>query len=87
MDLMRVHVIGGPGTGKTAVAGAIAKSLDLPLVELDRVVAYRPPADGPIPPSRSWERAAARAAVDVVVSGAWKEPPGLDLSDRARDGD
>lgn len=55
---MRVHVIGGPGTGKTTVGRTIATELGVPLVELDRVIAYHPPkADEPVPFS-SWKRTA-----------------------------
>lgn len=33
----RIHVIGGPGTGKTTLAGALGEALDLPVVHLDEV--------------------------------------------------
>jgi adenylate kinase family enzyme len=33
----RIHVIGGPGTGKTTLAGALGVALDLPVVHLDEI--------------------------------------------------
>lgn len=33
----RIHVIGGPGTGKTTLAGALGAALDLPVIHLDDV--------------------------------------------------
>lgn len=53
---MRVHVIGGPGTGKTTVGRAVAAELGLSLVELDRALAYRSPRPSDTVPFSSWER-------------------------------
>lgn len=39
----RVHVIGGPGAGKTTVGQRLATRLTVPYLDLDRVAAYRPP--------------------------------------------
>ena len=84
---MRVHVIGGPGTGKTTAGSAIADSLGVPLVELDRAMAYRPPPGSAPAPLASWERvswddrviaAAALAEEPAWVSegiyAGWTEP-------------
>jgi predicted kinase len=33
----RIHIIGGPGSGKTTLAGALGAALDLPVIHLDDV--------------------------------------------------
>jgi cytidylate kinase len=84
---MRVHVIGGPGTGKTTVGRAIAAELGLSLVELDRAIAYGPPRADEALPFSSWERvtwddrllaatalANAPAWVSEGVYAGWTEP-------------
>jgi adenylate kinase family enzyme len=73
--LMRVHVIGGPGAGKTTIGHAIADGLGVRLVELDRAIAYQPPqAAGPVPFS-SWDRVAwddrLRAANALASETEW----------------
>lgn len=72
---MRVHVIGGPGTGKTTVGRAIAAELGLTLVELDRAIAYRPPRASDTVPFSSWERVSwddrLLAATAVAGEPAW----------------
>lgn len=87
MGAMRVHVIGGPGTGKTTLGRSIAAELEVSLVELDRAIAYRPPRTGGALPFASWERAgwddrllAASALADEPawvsegIYAGWTEP-------------
>jgi adenylate kinase family enzyme len=72
----RVLVVGGPGSGKTSLARAVAAALEVPHHDLDRV-AYDPPAGAPDAPFWQWvrvldgprhQRATALAATDGWVA-------------------
>ena len=82
----RVRVVGGPGSGKTTYARALAADLGVPHHDLDRI-AWAPPPGEPGAPFRRWlrvpdgrrrERAAAIAAGDGWVAdglyAGWTEP-------------
>ncbi|HLJ80565.1 MAG TPA: hypothetical protein VKT52_03690, partial [Ktedonobacterales bacterium] len=58
-QLQRVHVIGGPGTGKTTLSYQLADILDVPLFELDEIAGA-----GPAPAFRM-QRPLARRLADV----------------------
>jgi len=47
-ELRRIHVIGGPGSGKTTLARRLALRLDIPATDLDDI-AYRAGAKQPLP--------------------------------------
>ncbi|MEH0827445.1 MULTISPECIES: AAA family ATPase [unclassified Micromonospora] len=53
--MRRVLVVGGPGSGKTTLARALAAMLRVPHHDLDRV-AYDPPRSAPQAPFWQWAR-------------------------------
>jgi adenylate kinase family enzyme len=61
----RIHIIGGPGTGKSTLARRLGAALDLPVHDLDRV-AY----EGPDFRERPLERRAAEAQ-EIADSDRW----------------
>ena len=65
---MRVHVIGGPGTGKTTAGRAIGIALEVPLVELDRAIAYKAPNAAEDAPFSAWERASWHDRLDAATA-------------------
>jgi shikimate kinase len=72
--MRRVLVVGGPGSGKTTWARALAAALRVPHHDLDRV-AHDPPPDAPRAPFRHWTRVPdperrARAAA-LARTDAW----------------
>jgi adenylate kinase family enzyme len=75
--LSRIHVIGGPGTGKTTLAHRLGDAYGLPVYELDRV-AYEGPEFRPRSPSACAARAGEISAQDRWVTEGifvgWTEP-------------
>ena len=83
-----MHVIGGPGAGKTTVGQRLATRLTVPYIDLDRVAAYRPPKGRHEDvPFGHWERvpwderlaiahklASQQGWVSEGVYAGWKEP-------------
>jgi hypothetical protein len=63
----RIHIIGGPGTGKTTLAHRLARDYDLPVYELD-LIAYEGPQFRPRPPSACADRAHEIAAEERWIT-------------------
>lgn len=82
MNISRVHITGGPGSGKTTLSWQIAASLNAPRYELDRIV-YPTQATAPTQATEQtiaeWAAEAQRISMsDRWVSdgsySAWAEP-------------
>ena len=52
----RIYIVGGPGAGKTTLAQTLGDALRLPVVNLDRAIAYQPPRDTEDAPFHRWDR-------------------------------